>query len=302
MKKEMLILAAAVIMGIAAVVYNQIHRESFQNKLNEQVGSMTAVATLRQDTPPGAEVQEGWLQDKQVPTNYVQIGYVPWDQRSTIVGQTLRVPVRGGQILVWNDFSQGSGKTVGDAILPGRALVTIPIDNLGSAAGMIQPGSRVDILAVLTRLPASMTSGRSRTAREGDDAGLIESMLTRLDAAGQAGQTGNDGFFLVTVARNLNVFAVGNQTQFSGGVAPGGYSTMSFDVPAERQALLLLANEYARRDGGRLFCVLRSNETTSAQEELDAYYSSADLFHLLQRENRVRGVEALPAPANGAAE
>ena len=77
---------------------------------------------------------------------------------------------------------------------------------------------------------------------------------------------------------------------------------MSFDVPSDRQALLILASEYARRDGGRLFCVLRSNETTSAQEELDAYYSSADLFSLLQKENQIRGVETLPdavRPANG---
>lgn len=277
MKKEFLILIAAVLMGIAAIVFNQIHRSGVEEELRATISAETKVVRMVARVSPGMILEENYLEPVDIPTVYVHPMAVNWLDRERVVGQEVRVPVNAGQPLLWSDMVDGSTQSVNDLILAGRGVVTLPIAGINAAAGMIQPGTRVDIMAIFRELPSIAFS-----SLDSDDAVRIDSsaedLLKRLStASGDAGEN----YYLVTVARNLSVFAVGTYTQLSGHRAPPGYTSMSFDVPVDMQATLMLAQEQAMNSGGRLFCIMRSSDTKSGDRELSTVYKSSDLMRLI---------------------
>ncbi len=283
MRKEFLILIAAVLMGVAAVVFNQIHRSGVEEELRSKISAETQVAQVTGRVSPGMAIAEGMLAPVNIPTIYVHPMAVAWTDRQRIIGQEVRVPLQPGQALLWSDMVDGSQQSVNDLILPGRGVITIPVDAIGSVAGIIQPGSRVDIMGIFGESPmfqpALVEEPPREAGAEGNSAAAIQAMMNRIESA-RAVQ--GDGFYLITVARNLTVFAVGSHTQLSGRRASPGYSSMSFDVSPRLQATILLAQEQASRSGGRLLCVLRSPETKSGDEELELLYKSGDLMRMIK--------------------
>lgn len=277
MKKEFLILIAAVLMGIAAIVFNQIHRTGVEEELRSKISAETKIVRLAGRVSPGMVIEEQFLEPADIPTIYVHPMAVNWIDRERVIGQEVRVPINAGQPLLWSDMVDGSTQSVNDLILAGRGVVTLPISGINAASGMIQPGTRVDVMAVFNELPSiALTSIDSEENLRIDSS--AEDLLKRLSSASV--DTG-EGFYIVTVARNLSVFAVGTYTQLSGHRAPPGYASMSFDVPVDLQATLLLAQEQATRSGGRLFCIMRSSDTTSADRELSTVYKSSDLMRMV---------------------
>lgn len=277
MKKEFLILIAAVLMGVAAIVFNQIHRAGVEEEIRATISAETKIVRIAARLSPGMVVQEEYLEAVDIPTVYVHPMAVNWIDRERVIGQEVRVPLQAGQPLLWSDMVDGSTQSINDLILAGRGVVTLPISGVNAAAGMIQPGTRVDIMAIFKAMPSIGFSA----LETGDDARIdsaAEDLLKRLSTA--AGESGED-FYLVTVARNLSVFAVGTYTQLSGHRAPPGYTSMSFDVPVDMQARLLLAQEQTSSGGGRLFCIMRSSDTKSGEKELNTVYRSSDLMRMI---------------------
>lgn len=290
MRKEFIILIAAVLMGAAAVVFNQIHRTGIEEELRAKISAETQVVQVNARIAPGMILEEMYLSPVNFPTLYVHPMAVVWTDRQRVIGQEIRVPIQPGQPLLWSDMIDGSQQSINDIILSGRGVITLPIDNLGSVAGMVQPGSRVDVVGIFNSLPTSIVdaqrpSGTQPNGEAGaDDAGrqAIAAMLERLEGA-RPGD--GDEFYMVTVARNLTVFAVGSHTQLSGRRAAPGYNSISFDVAPGMQATLLMAQEHAARNGGRLLCVLRSPDTKTTDERLQTMYKSRDLMRLVENQN-----------------
>ncbi len=280
MKKEFIIILAAVILGIAAVVLNSVHRMNVETEVKSQISNQITVCKVVRRLAPNVEVKEEMLAPMDIPAAFAHPLSIQWTDRSRISGRKIRSPLMGNQPLLWSDLSDGVKQSVGDSILPGRGLVTIPVDRMASASGMIQPGSRVDVIGIYPRLPAKgAVAAAPEKARDGM---LVNSVLMKFQN-NSTPLPGSDDFFIITVARNLNVFAVGAHTQTEGRSGMNNYASISFDVGPDMQALLIMAQEKVEREGGRLLCVLRSNESTSREleEQPDTVYSSAEFLELI---------------------
>lgn len=291
MKRELIILIAAVLMGIAAVVLNEIRVASIKWELESQMSNPVQVCSMTRGAGQNALMQEDLLTQKQIPEAFRHPLSVLWKDRSLIIGQRLRHPMRQGQPVLWSDMAESSKRTIGDSILPGRGVVTIPIDIIGGVSGLISPGSRVDIFGVFKVIPMEGEDKKEYPVRwkPGDqlDSDMINSMMRdAVKKAKKNEESKDDTFYVLPVAENLGVFAVGTRTQMDAqSSVRGGYSTISFDVPRDLQVVLIMAAHMAERDGGRLICVLRSNEggdDAAMDDQLKAYWS-AHFLDLVQR-------------------
>lgn len=279
MKKELLIIIAAVCMGIAAIVFNIVHRKEVETEVRSQISNQITVCRVTRRVSPNVEVKEDMLEAVDMPAAFAHPLSIQWSDRTRIYGRKIRSPLMQRQPLLWSDLSDGVRQTVGDSILPGRGLVTIPVDRMSSASGMIQPGARVDVLGIFPKLTSK---NAVPVDAKGGDSRLMNSLLMKFQS-NSVPLPGNEDFFIITVARNLNVFAVGSHTLTEGGRGVFNYGAISFDVPPQLQALLIMAQEKAEREGGRLLCVLRSNESTSREieEQPDVVYSSTEFLSLI---------------------
>jgi len=211
---------------------------------------------------------------------------VKWRCRTEVVGQRVLYPMQVGQVVLWGDLQEHSRRSVDDSIPPGRAVITVPIDMVGGVSGLISPGSRVDLFGIFQRL----TFGESKARVEDKLKQQIKSIEELNAMMGQFDQVTNFGtnagaksdFYIVPVAANLGVFAVGADTQTGGEETKKGYSTISFDVPLKTQVLLIMAVHKIQTEGGQLVCVLRSSQAGGeALEKPGQVYSSSEFLKLI---------------------
>lgn len=296
MKREILILLAAIVMGVAAVVFTEIRMASIQEAMNSQISNKVAVCIMKDPAPAQRMLTAEMLDSSDVPDAYRHPQSILWKERSRIIGQRLRFPMQAEQPLIWSDILESSKRTIGGSILPGRGVVTIPIDMIGGVSGLISPGAQVDVVGVFQHLPVVKTdnplllkSTDTDKGASGTEPSLDAVNQALLDAANMENQTQpkhKNEFYVVTIAQNLGVFAVGSQTQMDdeNSNKRGGYGTISFDVPEALQTVLIMAVTKIEAEGGRLICVLRSNDggdATLASGNDGRVYSSEDFLKLI---------------------
>ncbi|MBN2712212.1 MAG: Flp pilus assembly protein CpaB [Planctomycetes bacterium] len=296
MKRELIILIAAAFMGVAAVVFYKIRIASVEQEIKSQIEDRIEVCMIKEGIPVRGMIDKKNVTKEEVPRLFIHPKAVKWTDRKRLYGQRVINPLQQGQPILWSDLEEQSNRSVDGSILPGRAVVTIPIDMVGGVGGLVSPGSRVDLYGIFKTVPqskpdaAELIPGQSNVPTDLEElnrqmAEAAKNMLSKgLDA-------GKD-FYVVPFAANLGVFAVGSQTQIGGDTAAaaaeerGGYSTISFDVPAQMQVLLIMAMRKVRTEGGQLICVLRSNRAGSDTGiEPGKTYSSQDFIKLISKAN-----------------
>lgn len=273
MKREVIILIAAVLMGLAGLILYNLHVETLEAELASEYTDKVEVVALARPLTARERLAEDAIQKREVPRKFFREDTVKWDERADVLGQALAHPIDADQILLWSDLLEKSRRSVDDSIPPGRAVVTLPVDVIGGVSGLISPGSRVDVIGIFRRLDFSDSQEKVEEKMKHQVQSLEElnAMMSRFEAltSGLDSQQ-RAAFYVVPVARNLGVFAVGSRARTgSGGGGDGrdGYSTLSFAVPPKTQVLLTMAMHKVDTEGGRLLCVLRSSQ--AASQELD---------------------------------
>ncbi len=315
MKRELLILIAAALLGAAAVIFNQIRISSIENELRSQISNRVGVCFLKEAAGAQSLLTQEMLEEKEVPEAFRHPQSVLWKDHAQIVGQRLRLPLQAGQPILWSDLAESSKRSIRDSILPGRGVVTIPIDLVGGVGGLISPGARIDLIGVFNKLPATTTETDQALAALAPQPGTENSSSRLLKTIEKLKETvaslnQKQEFHVMIIARDLGVFAVGTRTQMDtpdSGAPRGGYGTISFDVPRNQQLLLIMALQKIETEGGRFFCVLRASEGGSDDEAGQAAaYSSADFLKLLNPDSSPLGgaatAPAAPKPAPKTAE
>ncbi len=281
MKRELIVIAAAVFMGIAAVVFYQLRIESMEEELRSQLKDKVSVCALAQGVGARQMLTAERLKQTEVPRAFLHPRAVKWTDRAEIIGQRVLVPMQADQVVLWSDLEERSRRSVDDSIPPGRAVVTLPIDMVGGVGGLVSPGSRVDLFGIFRSLPFGEAKERVQQKLK-TQVQSIEELNAMLGQVDQITETLSGGkraqFYVVPVASNLGVFAVGGRTQASGGQQEEGYSTISFDVPLTTQILLIMAAQKVDAEGGKLICALRSSQAGGEALEKPGQVYSADEF------------------------
>ncbi len=234
-----LALLAAVVLGFLAAIGVRHYVEQKETEL-KGTARRAAIAVAREDIGRGVILREHMIKPVEVEEVAIGAMNILYDQRRPWVGQTLAVRVKAGEPLMKTHFTgegPGGQPPVSRNIEPGWRAVTLSADQISGVAGLIFPGSRVDILG---------------TFRE------------------QAGGPNVAAAIVTTVvARNVEVLAVDNRTDISlpvrgTGRAPAtdrGYSSITVHVTALEASLLTFA-----QGAGKITFTLRRMDDLVAKE------------------------------------
>lgn len=295
MKRELIILIAAILMGAAMVALYQMRISNVEQEIKSQIEDTVEICHIVEGIGVRGMIERSNLKKADMPRAFLHPKAVKWSDRKRVYGQRVINPLQQGQALLWSDLEEQSMRSVDGSILPGRAVVTIPIDLIGGVSGLISPGSRVDLFGIFKSIPSEApdTSSSADPVQLSNPANLEELNRQMVESAKRAlksGLKGQEPFYVVPIASNLGVFAVGAQTFLTGKKVAepdrAGYSTISFDVPVKMQVLLIMAMRKARTEGGQLICVLRSNRAGSDTGiEPGQAYSSEEFSRLISKAN-----------------
>ncbi|MFV0478338.1 MAG: Flp pilus assembly protein CpaB [Parahaliea sp.] len=231
--KGRLITAALVLFAVLAAtaavyfsnkyIQNTIHaKETAIDRQYEPVEVVVANFDLR----PGDVVSARTMSLRKVPSGFVHGSAVRKNDFSSVNGFALSEPLGKGETLLRSHLSKRKGGKFAALIDTGRRAITLNIDSLSSAAGMLSPNDDVDILLTT----------------QGGDAkkGLLTTLL--LD--------------------NIRVLATGVETSENPSGQLVQYNTVTLDLTPEESSKVT----HARKIGEISFVLRGSEETGEGYE------------------------------------
>lgn len=206
----------------------------------------TTVIAAANDLPAGTKLVKNNLKRVRIPVSDVPRAAV--SDESAALERALLYPVNANEPITSNKLASTAGvEGLPSAISPGKRAVSVPINDVSSAGGLIQPRSHVDVLFTRT--------------------GSMKEALT------------------TTILQDVVVLSIGKQTEIATGPdakniqRPQNPSATLMVTPEEARVVELAKNQ------GKISLALRNPLDKSTLEENDAVTAEA-LNPLLARSNK----------------
>jgi pilus assembly protein CpaB len=148
---------ALAIGGLAAFAAN-----SFLSKQVEAIeargkGKMVNVVVAKTDIARGVKLDNHNVAVRSVPSEYAHSVAVTPDDFARIDGQPLAYPVKAGEMILWGLMETQRAPTFSARVENGRRAMTVPVDEINSISGMLEPGDMIDLIVTVTQNEKKLT-------------------------------------------------------------------------------------------------------------------------------------------------
>ncbi len=109
-------------------------------------GKMMAVVVAKVDIAKGARLSQQNLAVRQVPVEFGHSVAVTPEEFERINGQLLAYPVKSGEMILWGLMETQKTPTFSARVETGRRAMTVPVDEINSISGMLEPGDIIDLI------------------------------------------------------------------------------------------------------------------------------------------------------------
>lgn len=141
----------------ASIVVGLLAAWMAQNFLSEKVSEiesrakvdMTRVVVAKKDLRPGERLNADTLAIRQVPMAWAHSNAVQPDQFSLVDQRSISVGIKAGEPLLWAMLEGQKVATFSRKVANGRRAITVPVDQINSISGLLEPGDRIDLLLTL---------------------------------------------------------------------------------------------------------------------------------------------------------
>jgi pilus assembly protein CpaB len=219
-RSVVLLLAALALGGLSAFGVKRFIERQMEEVEARGKGKMVRVIVPKQDLPKGTPLTEAAVASREVPADWAHSNAITPQQFERVENQKLAYPAARGEMILWSMLEGQRAPSFSARLPAGRRAITVPVDEVNSISGMLQPGDRIDIMV---------------SARKDNRA------------------------YMFPLLQNVVVLATGSQAVAAGdtsgkdGSSKRTYTTITLDAsPQDAQRVL------AAREIGKLAALLRS--------------------------------------------
>ena len=158
LKKTWLILGVAAVIGVLAALAarsflsNQIEAIEARGK-----GKTVNVLVAKRELKRGDKLSSDTVAVRAVPVDYTHSGAILPDAFSRVDGQPLAYPVRPGEMILWGLMEGKRVPTFSARVEIGHRAMTVPVDEINSISGMLEPGDIIDLLVTIDQKGKKVT-------------------------------------------------------------------------------------------------------------------------------------------------
>lgn len=225
--KNWLILGVAILMGLGGAylvnAFINARVTDFEAKLKGQHQAI-GVVVPQQDLAADTIITSDLVAVRNVPDLYVHSDAVRPEKFELAEGQRLRYALEKGKPLLWAHLAGGDAPTFSMRLPNGKRAITVPVDEINSISGMLQPKDKIDLILTIS------SNNQDRVTFPLMQDVLVLATGTRL-----------------AVERDTTT---GEQTTKS-------YNTVTLEVTQDNAQRIILA-----QDAGKLTALLRNPEDT----------------------------------------
>ncbi len=107
--------------------------------------SRASVVVAATDLKPGARLTAETVAVREIPIAWLPSGALTPEQFSGVESSVLAHPLKRGESVLWVHIESGRGGSLSERIAEGRRAITIPVDEINSVSGLLEPGDLVDL-------------------------------------------------------------------------------------------------------------------------------------------------------------
>lgn len=147
-------LGIGLLAALAARSYLSSRMEAIEARAN---GKMVNVVVAKHDLSRGDKLSADSVAVRAIPINYAQSLAVTPDAFDRIDGQVLAYPVKGGEMILWSLLEGKKVPTFSTRVEVGHRAMTVPVDEINSISGLLEPGDIVDLIATIEKNDKKIT-------------------------------------------------------------------------------------------------------------------------------------------------
>lgn len=150
----------AILAGLLAIIALRAGRDDGGEPIVPGGDGEATIVVAGQDIPARTEITSDMIALKSVPASAILGGaYV---EESLVVGRIARIPIYEGEQLVQEKLASVESDLGLAYIVPtGQRAMAVQVDKVIGAGGLLQPGDRVDVVAVMDITYTDLTTERS---------------------------------------------------------------------------------------------------------------------------------------------
>lgn len=143
--------AALVIGGLAAYVAQSYLARRMAEIEARSRGDTVGVVVAKRALKQGERISEDTVAVRAVPVDFAHSQAILPEAFDRVAGQVLAYPLKAGEIVLWGLLEGKKVPTFSSRVAEGRRAITVPVDEINSISGLLEPGDVVDLVLTLER-------------------------------------------------------------------------------------------------------------------------------------------------------
>lgn len=145
--KTWIVLGTSVGIGLLAALGARSYLTSRVADLEARArGRNVNVIVASGDFGKGTKISTETVAVRSVPQEFVHSSAVSPDQFDRIEGQALAFGVKSGEAILWSLLEPKRPTTFSTRVEAGRRAITVPVDEINSISGLLEPGDLIDLM------------------------------------------------------------------------------------------------------------------------------------------------------------
>jgi pilus assembly protein CpaB len=151
-KNWIVLIAALCVGGLAALgAKNYLGAQMAEIEAREKNKATVQVVVAKADLGKGGVLSAENVAVRPLPKEWAHSGAITPDQFGRAEGAVLAYPANSGEPLIWSQLEGQRTPTFSARLTQGRRAVTVPVDEISSLSGMVEPGDLIDIVVSLKK-------------------------------------------------------------------------------------------------------------------------------------------------------
>lgn len=158
LNKTWLILGVAAVIGVLAALAARSFLSSQIDAIEARgKGKTVNILVAKRELKRGDKVNSDSVAVRAIPVDFAHSGAITPEAFNRVDGQTLAYPLRPGEIVLWGLMEGKRVPTFSARVEVGHRAMTVPVDEINSISGMLEPGDVIDLLVTIDQKGKKVT-------------------------------------------------------------------------------------------------------------------------------------------------
>lgn len=156
--KTWIVLGVAITIGLVAALGASTYLKNRVADLEAQArGKNVNIVVAKVDLPKGSKLSANTVAIRPIPSEFAHSAAILPDQFDRVEGQALAYSVKAGEMILWGLIEGKKVPTFSARVESGRRAITVPVDEINSISGLLEPGDLIDLIVTVDQKGRKIT-------------------------------------------------------------------------------------------------------------------------------------------------